>query len=322
MDRDSDGGPDDDPPGPPSREKGEKIDPDGDDGWDSPDGDDGNGGADLERDDHDDSNDDLFRNVGIVTLVSIGLGLAAFLVGTAVILVVASVLLVSGIPVFDMPAVLIALSFIGLQGIGFGGVSLAYLAYRGWPSNLLQVRMPSLLDVGWVIGGFFLLYGALFGILMLFFVIGIQPAEHDIADSGIENPEIFLLLIPFHFLIVGPAEELMFRGIIQGKFREYLGPIASITFASVIFAAFHFTAYLSPNPGEIIAALSVMLLLSILLGIIYELTDNLVVPALIHGAYNAVQMALLYAQESGLLGEEAMSAVLTALTSVIVAIPV
>jgi membrane protease YdiL (CAAX protease family) len=39
--------------------------------------------------------------------------------------------------------------------------------------------------------------------------------------------------------------------------------------------------------------------LGCILGFVYEQTDNLVVPALIHGVYNAILFSLLYVQVSG-----------------------
>jgi membrane protease YdiL (CAAX protease family) len=40
--------------------------------------------------------------------------------------------------------------------------------------------------------------------------------------------------------------------------------------------------------------IGVVFTLALVLGVAYELTDNLAVPALIHGAYNAVQFGLAY----------------------------
>ena len=47
------------------------------------------------------------------------------------------------------------------------------------------------------------------------------------------------------------------------------------------------------------AYLGVVFALALVLGATYELTDNLVVPALIHGAYNAVQFGIQYLAATG-----------------------
>jgi hypothetical protein len=47
-------------------------------------------------------------------------------------------------------------------------------------------------------------------------------------------------------------------------------------------------------------ALSALFALSLVLGATYEYTDNLVVPSLVHGAYDAIIFTLIYAQATGL----------------------
>ncbi len=274
------------------------------------------GGNESDGGDPTDREDDLLRNVGIVTLVSIGLGLAAFGVGIIATLVLAVPLLLAGIPIMERIELAVVLETFALQGLGFGGVALAYLAYRGWPSNLLRLHLPSIRDVGWIVAGVVLLLGAQVAIGMVFLVLGLEPAEHVLQEAGIGNPEVFLLLIPIHLLLVGPAEELLFRGIIQGRFREYLGPAAAISITSVLFAVLHFGAFLGAELAQIVPSLTIILLLSLLLGAIYERTGNIVVPALIHGAFNATVSLIWYLDESGVLPEESATIVLDGVESV------
>lgn len=286
---------------------------DGDGGWEFPSEDDGpddegpNGDVMEGNGPNDDDEDrDLRTIVAIVFGISFGLGLAAFAVGVVGMLIVGSILIVAGVPLLEMPALEVLLSTVMLQGIGFGSVAVIYLAYRNWPSHLVPLRIPTIKDVLWIVGGVAMLFIASIGIQLGFALFGIESAEHGFV--AFENPEVFLLLIPLQFLLVGPAEELLFRGIIQGWFREHIGPVGAISLTSVLFAVFHFTAYLSPVLSEILAALSLMLALSVVLGVIYELTENLVVPAIVHGAFNAIQFGALYLVESGMLPEEAATA--------------
>ncbi|MFC7197304.1 CPBP family intramembrane glutamic endopeptidase [Halosimplex aquaticum] len=50
---------------------------------------------------------------------------------------------------------------------------------------------------------------------------------------------MFLLLIPLSFLVVGPGEELLYRGLVQGTLRETLHPARAIVLASALFASIH-----------------------------------------------------------------------------------
>jgi hypothetical protein len=113
-----------------------------------------------------------------------------------------------------------------------------------------------------------------------------------------ENPDFIPILIVLVFLLNAPGEELLFRGVIQGLLRERFGPAASILLATSAFAPIHITALI----GGLNAALVTIIILSIpsiVFGTVYELTDNLVVPTLVHGLYNATLFAGLYFVSTG-----------------------
>jgi hypothetical protein len=66
-----------------------------------------------------------------------------------------------------------------------------------------------------------------------------------------------------------------------------------------VFAAVHVSSY----SGEgLLATLAVVLLLGGALGVLYEKSGNLVVPAVVHGLFNAVQFAAAYATATGIVG--------------------
>lgn len=86
-------------------------------------------------------------------------------------------------------------------------------------------------------------------------------------------------------LIVGPAEEFLFRHVLQRRVLSG-GPARRIAVAGVAFGAVHAVVY-----GFDVGALVPVLALSAIgavFGITHEVTDNLTVPALVHGTYNAV----------------------------------
>jgi membrane protease YdiL (CAAX protease family) len=179
------------------------------------------------------------------------------------------------------------------QGIAFGGVALLYLRYRGLGRSYIGVRIPSLRDVIAALSGYLLAFVGLFVGSILLTVVGVQPAENQVGRIAVQNPEVLLLLIPASFVLIGPGEELLFRGIVQGRIREAFGPVPGVVFASAVFAAIHFTA-LTGGVGGRLATIAVLFFPSLVFGAAYEFTDNLVVPAFIHGAYNATLFTLLY----------------------------
>ncbi|MDY6765397.1 MAG: type II CAAX endopeptidase family protein [Halobacteria archaeon] len=237
------------------------------------------------------------------TKIAIGLALAiaGFVFGIVSTVVAANVLYALGVPVDTSPSIQIALTVVMFQGVSFGSVALVYLKLRGLGLDFIKARFPTLRDLAWAVGGFisFVVLIMVIGLILSF--LGIESASNQIEEIGKRNPEIFLLMIPFSFLLIGPGEELLFRGVIQGTLREFFKPISGIVLASLIFAVGHWEA-LGGGFQQRLVYIGVVFVLSLILGTVYEKTENLVVPALIHGAYNALlfyAMYVLYSAEPG-----------------------
>ena len=191
-----------------------------------------------------------------------------------------------------LPA-LVVLVVVLTQGLGFGGVALGYLRWRGRLGGFVRVGLPDGHDLAWIGAGYVLaLGGAMLGAAVVV-VTGAPAAQNQIGEIAVENPEILLLLVPFSFLLIGPGEELLFRGIVQGRLREGFGPVGAVVLAAAIFAAVHFVA-LTGGVGGRIVTIGILFLPSLVFGAAYERTGNLVVPAAIHGAYNATLFSLVY----------------------------
>lgn len=179
-------------------------------------------------------------------------------------------------------------------GVGLGGVALLYLRVR---PRLLAVRLPSLRDLlatGIGIGlmlGLVILAGMAIEYLQR--VIGVQPAQNNVAELAGEDPTVLLVLIPLALLVIGPGEELLFRGAVQGRLREVFGAPAAVGTAAALFAAIHFAALVGPASGRFLT-IAILFIPAAVLGAAYEYSGNLVVPALMHGVYDAVLFGLLY----------------------------
>lgn len=186
-----------------------------------------------------------------------------------------------------------------LQGLGFGLVVLGYFAISGrW--NLVRVGFPSLRDLGWTVVGVVGLLGTILVIGAVFARLDVSTAQNQIEQVGAENPHVLLYMIPLAFLVIGPGEELLFRGAVQGVLNRSFGNLAAILFASALFAVAH-AAALVGSLGEAAAYVAVVFCLGAILGFVYERTENLVVPSLIHGAYDAIVFLSLYVQSAGTL---------------------
>jgi membrane protease YdiL (CAAX protease family) len=227
------------------------------------------------------------RAFGVALSVGICGLIVAFVLGTTIILSLGFV----GIEISALT--LLVISLITGQGIAFGGVALLYLRFRDLGWGYIGVRIPSFRDVIAAVAGYLLAFVGLFAGTVLVALTGVQTAQNQVSQVATQNPEVLLLLIPASFLLIGPGEELLFRGVVQGRIREAFGPVSGVFLASAIFAAIHFTA-LTGGIGGRLATIGVLFLPSLVFGAAYEFTDNLAVPAFIHGAYNATLFTLLY----------------------------
>lgn len=223
--------------------------------------------------------------------VSLGLTILGFLVGSLAATVIGSLLAAIGIPITD-PVPRTVLSALMLQGIGFGSVALIYLVRTD--RTLVSVRKPTWRDLGLTIGGILGLFIALVAGNLLVSALGADAGRHELVLTGAENPGVLLVLIPLSFVLIGPAEELLFRGIVQGLLVKRFGATLGIGIASLIFALVHAGALVTSGLIALASSMTIYLLLSLILGAIYEYSRNILVPALVHGTFNAVQFAVLY----------------------------
>jgi hypothetical protein len=223
--------------------------------------------------------------------VALAVAVVGIVAGTALVLGVLTAVRAGGVRI--TPMALIVASLILLQGVAFGGVALGYLRFRGLATNYLGIRVPSLQEVGAVVVGYVVaIVVALSGAIAVS-VTGVQAGSNQAAELGARNPEVLLLLIPASFLIIAPGEELLFRGVVQNRLRESFSAVPGIAIASAIFASIHFVA-LSGGTGARLVSIVILFFPSLVFGAVYEFTKNLVVPTLVHGAYNATLFTLLY----------------------------
>jgi membrane protease YdiL (CAAX protease family) len=183
-------------------------------------------------------------------------------------------------------------SLIGSQ-VGLATGALAYLRWRGEPLGNIGIAVPGLRGVILVVVGTFgtLVLAIAVGLLVQF--LGISAAENATAGQAAEVPSSLLLLIPVAIFVIGPCEELLFRGVVQRRLREVWSAPVAIVLASALFAAAHVVALVG-DPAAIATTIGILFVPALVFGVLYEYTKNVVVTALVHGLYDAVLFALLY----------------------------
>lgn len=108
------------------------------------------------------------------------------------------------------------------------------------------------------------------------------------------DPTLTLVVGVLSVVLFAPAEELLFRGAIQGRLRETFGSRWAVVGTSALFGAWHLLNFAGSLLGTVLAA-AVLGVVSLLWGYAYERTGNLAVPVLTHGLYNLTFGLLAYA---------------------------
>lgn len=227
---------------------------------------------------------------------AVGLTYGSTVIGSVIVTIVAALLGAFGVDVTTRPSLRLVMSTILLQGVTFGGLSILYLRFRDLDFEFVSLSIPDRRDVAVTIGGVGTLLGLLIVSSRVISSLGLESAENQVVTVGQQNPTAFLILIPLSFLLVGPGEELLYRGLVQGTLRETLHPTRAIVLASALFASIHLFSL--SGEGKLVYV-GIAFVLALVLGATYEYTDNLVVPALIHGAYNAIQFTSAYLTATG-----------------------
>ena len=229
---------------------------------------------------------------------SVGLALVGTITGIVILLLLLGLLQQAGVPVREQIVLQYGLSILSLQGFGFIVTVLAFFKIRD-RLDIIRIRVPTLRDVGFAVGGIVGLLALLLGLTAVYSTFNVSTPQTDLVEDGLKNPELALYLIPLTYIFVGPGEELLFRGAVQGMLGEAYSRVPAIVIASIIFAFAHTMNVLSASPTQIVAYLFIIFSLSLLLGALYELTDNIVVPMFVHGTYNSLTFLVLYFQATG-----------------------
>ncbi|MFC5367156.1 CPBP family intramembrane glutamic endopeptidase [Salinirubrum litoreum] len=193
----------------------------------------------------------------------------------------------------------LAVTYIGgglLATITIGLIGVTY--YRVRPVTVHVPRwLPTLHESGWIVAGIAISFVAaiLLGIGMQ--VLNAVPPTNFLTAAASDRPVLVYGFALFGVLfIVGPIEEYFFRGIVQGRLREQMGPVPAIAIVSIGFALGHVPSYWIGGSdllslGVFFALVSIAVA-SVILGAIYERTQNLVVVIVIHSLINAISVSL------------------------------
>lgn len=222
----------------------------------------------------------------------------------------AVVLVVGGVVLSGVLGLLMALLFLGAESGMAAAIAvivaaeLGYLVLGAGYLELLAdgvpLSWPSLRQsVGGVLAAVALVAGGQ-ALLQLVPGAGIGDVSDVLGRSGVE-PRFLLVFAVVAVVLVGPAEELLFRGGVQGTLRPAFGPVASIAGASILFTAVHVPALVGRSPAVAVLALGVIFAASVVFGYAFERTGSLAVPILVHSLYDGLLLFIGYLLTTGVL---------------------
>jgi membrane protease YdiL (CAAX protease family) len=234
---------------------------------------------------------DRDRNRVLAAYVALGLTGFGFLVLTA-----ASLSLTVVEPTFATAVddVSLVVQFL-VQYAGYALVALGFIYVTKRGIAYVDIARPTRRDLRYTLGGFGVSIAIWFGFTRLVSWLGVPTSGQSLLEAAANaDPTLLLVLIPLVLLVNAPVEELLFRNVIQKSLNESFSRWGAILLGSLCFALVHVPAYYDSNLIAMLTSLIVVFVLGCCWGVIYARTDRLFVPAVAHGAYNAVLIGILY----------------------------
>ena len=228
------------------------------------------------------------RTVAAITFTGIGVVGFVAMTAWAIVIAIVAVPTLFGISLTDLSMPQQAMVSQVSTVLGVGCVAVGYLVWTGRGLSFIDLEWPSLRDFGWVVAGIIALVVVANAIAAILTTTGTESETHGSIEAAAEDPELLLVLMVASIVVIGPFEELLYRNVIQKGLYAYFSKAGAVVVASVPFVLVHFSAYSGGHLGQTIVSLGLVFTLSLLLGAIYARTENLVVPALVHGLYNAL----------------------------------
>ena len=221
-------------------------------------------------------------SIAIVCYVAL---IAGILVGS---IIVALIVVGFGVDFQELPFPTALISMPITEGIILG-ITLFFAKHKGANLQKLGLKKPNLKTIMLVSVAAVLLI-LLAGIISIFeeAVLGPDPMAQDLINALLpRDPFQLILLIGLSIFLVGPAEELAFRGFIQRGLENSFGKMSGLLIASLLFGVLH-----GLNSLRAIIPVTVI---SLILGYVWQKTDgNTAACAWMHGLYNAVTITLAY----------------------------
>ena len=166
-----------------------------------------------------------------------------------------------------------------------------------WGREILQRAFKNILEsvkYGLSMYGIFTGIGLMSSVAMLYILLAVDPSSLNLLHKPnpvLNIPEEFaLIMVVLSILIVGPAEEYLFRGHIYGGLLKLVGTghwLVLAFLSSILFAAAHLYYAIVYGVASSIQFIDLIAFGMAMATTFYLSGGNLLLPALLHGVYDA-----------------------------------
>lgn len=172
--------------------------------------------------------------------------------------------------------------------IGFAVFAIAYLLVQDDRERYVKVRSPTVEDLGWIIMIPLLLIAGSSVLSPVLTALGLpepMPGGGGESLNLTQRPELWPVAFVGLYLFAAPAEELVYRGILQGELRGSFGTIGVVAIGGLLFGFMHLiVGFVTPAVGiggSIYWGISAVMP-GLVWGYAYERTENILVTAVTH----------------------------------------
>jgi uncharacterized protein len=218
--------------------------------------------------------------------VAVGLTILALVLSAVVGVLFAVPLFAVGFDI-ESTAALVTL----LLGGQVGFFATGYLYVRRYGLTV-RIARPGRRDLSYAAGGTIvaLIFATVASVVLD--SLGFTP-ESTLEGFVTADPLILIWLALLSIIVVAPAEEYLFRGVIQGRLKNTFQPASAILVASLLFGSMHFGNWVG-SLGTVVGWALLITGVGVVMGILYERTNNLAVPIIAHAVYNFFLFAVGY----------------------------
>lgn len=230
----------------------------------------------------------LRREPGLRTVAeAVGLTVLAFVVSLVAGVAFVVPLVVLG---YGVQTTLVLVGSTAAGQLGMLALGSLYLQYRDLS---VPVRTPTASALGYAVVGTVAALVTAVGLSLALAALNLLPGSV-VGDAAETDPTLLLGLAALSVVVVAPVEEFVFRGVIQRRLVDRFGTIPGVAGASLLFGSMHLANY-TGRLAPVVAGALLIAAVGAVFGTVYERTDNLVVPVLVHATYNVVLLLVSYA---------------------------